>query len=91
LRLHRPDRGIPEATKSNQRLAILQGLPGIERGGGQRLLRAIEGGLSPRRDAVILHRSAPLTPADVGITAAEAAAGTGAPPDNPGQPASQDG
>jgi len=41
--------------------------------------------------AVILHRSAPLTPADVGIPTAEAAAGTGAPPDNPGQPASQDG
>jgi Kef-type K+ transport system membrane component KefB len=40
--------------------------------------------------AVILHRSAPLTPADVGITTAEAAAATGAPPDNPGQPASQD-
>jgi Kef-type K+ transport system membrane component KefB len=41
--------------------------------------------------AVTLHRSAPLTPADVGITTAEAAAGTGAPPDNPGQAASQDG
>ena len=40
--------------------------------------------------AVILHRSAPLTPADVGITTAEAA-GTGAPPDNPGQPARKDG
>ena len=40
--------------------------------------------------AVILHRSAPLTPADVGITTAEAAAGTGAPPDNPGQPARKD-
>jgi Kef-type K+ transport system membrane component KefB len=37
--------------------------------------------------AVMLHRSAPLTPADVGITTAEAAAGTGAPPDNPGEPA----
>jgi Kef-type K+ transport system membrane component KefB len=41
--------------------------------------------------AVILHRSAPLTPADVGITTAEAAAGAGAPPDNPGQPSGQDG
>jgi len=41
--------------------------------------------------AVILHRSAPLTPADVGITAAEAAPAAGAPPDNPGQPAGQDG
>src|SRR5215469_16773576 len=37
--------------------------------------------------AVALHRSAPLTPADVGITTAEAAAGTGAPPDSPGEPA----
>jgi len=37
--------------------------------------------------AVMLHRSAPLTPADVGITTAEAAAGTGAPPDSPGEPA----
>ena len=32
-----------------------------------------------------LHRSAPLTPADVGIATAETAAGTGAPPENPGQ------
>ena len=40
--------------------------------------------------AVMLHRSAPLTPADVGITTAEAAAGTGAPPENPGQPARKD-
>ena len=31
--------------------------------------------------AVRLHRSAPLTPADVGISAADAAAGTSAPPD----------
>jgi len=31
-----------------------------------------------------------LPPADGGITTAEAAAGTGAPPDNPGQQASQD-
>jgi len=31
-----------------------------------------------------LHRSAPLTPADVGIATAETAAGTGAPPENPG-------
>ena len=37
--------------------------------------------------AVMLHRSAPLTPADVGITTAEATAGTGAPPDSPGEPA----
>ena len=37
--------------------------------------------------AVMLHRSAPLTPADVGITTAEAAAGTSAPPDSPGEPA----
>jgi len=37
--------------------------------------------------AVGLHRSAPLTPADVGITAAEAAVGADAPPDNPSQPA----
>ena len=36
--------------------------------------------------AVRLHRSAPLTPADVGITTAESAAGTDAPPDGPGQP-----
>ena len=35
--------------------------------------------------AVALHRSAPLTPADVGITAAQAAAGTSVPPENPGQ------
>ncbi len=41
--------------------------------------------------AVILHRSAPLTPADVGITAAEPAPAAGAPPGNPGQPAGQDG
>jgi hypothetical protein len=34
--------------------------------------------------AVGLHRSAPLTPADVGIATAETAAGTGAPPENPG-------
>jgi len=31
-----------------------------------------------------------LPPADVGITTAEAAAWAGAPPDNPGQQASQD-
>jgi hypothetical protein len=37
--------------------------------------------------AVGLHRSAPLTPADVGIITAEAAGGTSTPPDNPGQPA----
>jgi Kef-type K+ transport system membrane component KefB len=36
--------------------------------------------------AVRLHRSAPLTPSDAGITTAEAAAGTSWPPD-PGQPA----
>jgi hypothetical protein len=36
--------------------------------------------------AVGLHRSAPLTPADVGIITAEAADGTSTPPDNPGQP-----
>jgi Kef-type K+ transport system membrane component KefB len=36
--------------------------------------------------AVGLHRSAPLTPADVGIITAEAANGTSAPPDNSGQP-----
>ena len=35
--------------------------------------------------AVGLHRSAPLTPADVGIATAETATGTGAPPENPGQ------
>jgi len=35
--------------------------------------------------AVGLHRSAPLTPADVGIATAETATETGAPPDNPGQ------
>jgi Kef-type K+ transport system membrane component KefB len=34
--------------------------------------------------AVSLHRSAPLTPADVGIEAAEPAAGTGAAPEYPG-------
>jgi hypothetical protein len=34
--------------------------------------------------AVTLHRSAPLTPADVGITAAETATGTTLPPQNPG-------
>jgi len=37
--------------------------------------------------AVGLHRSAPLTPADVGITAAETAARADAPPDTPSQPA----
>src|SRR5215469_12391332 len=37
--------------------------------------------------AVTLHRSAPLTPADVGITATEAAARADAPPDTPSQPA----
>jgi hypothetical protein len=41
--------------------------------------------------AVMLHRSAPITPADMGISTAEAAARTGMPPDDPGQPASQDG
>jgi Kef-type K+ transport system membrane component KefB len=35
--------------------------------------------------AVALHRSAPLTPADVGITTADAAAGTSTPPEHPGQ------
>jgi Kef-type K+ transport system membrane component KefB len=34
--------------------------------------------------AVVLHRSAPITPADVGITTAEAAARTSAPPEDPG-------
>ena len=34
--------------------------------------------------AVTLHRSAPLTPADVGITVAETATGTDLPPENPG-------
>src|SRR5215471_1109337 len=34
--------------------------------------------------AVTLHRSAPLTPADVGITTAETATGTNLPPENPG-------
>jgi Kef-type K+ transport system membrane component KefB len=34
--------------------------------------------------AVTLHRSTPLTPADVGITAEENATGTNAPPENPG-------
>jgi Kef-type K+ transport system membrane component KefB len=37
--------------------------------------------------AVGLHRSAPFTPADVGITAAETAAMADAPPDIPSQPA----
>ena len=37
--------------------------------------------------AVGLHRSAPLTPADVGITTTDAAARTDPPPDNPSQPA----
>jgi Kef-type K+ transport system membrane component KefB len=37
--------------------------------------------------AVTLHRSAPLTPADAGITLAQTATGTSAPRDNPGQPA----
>jgi Kef-type K+ transport system membrane component KefB len=41
--------------------------------------------------AVVLHRSAPITPADMGITTAEAGARTSMPPDDPGQPASQDG
>ena len=36
--------------------------------------------------AVMLHRSAPITQADMGIGAAEAAARTSAPPDDPGQP-----
>ena len=36
--------------------------------------------------AVGLHRSAPLTPADVGITSADPATTTGTPPDNPGRP-----
>ena len=40
--------------------------------------------------AVGLHRSAPLSPADLGITPAETAAGPGAPPEIPGQPG-QDG
>ena len=35
--------------------------------------------------AVGLHRSAPLTPADVAIATAETATGTGAPPETPGQ------
>ncbi len=35
--------------------------------------------------AVGLHRSAPLTPADVGIATAETATGTGAPAEKPGQ------
>jgi Kef-type K+ transport system membrane component KefB len=35
--------------------------------------------------AVALHRAAPLTPADVGITTTQAATGTSAPPENPGQ------
>jgi Kef-type K+ transport system membrane component KefB len=35
--------------------------------------------------AVVLHRSAPLTPADAGITAADMATETSAPPENPGQ------
>jgi len=34
--------------------------------------------------AVVLHRTAPMTPADVGITTAEPAARTSAPPDDPG-------
>jgi Kef-type K+ transport system membrane component KefB len=37
--------------------------------------------------AVTLHRSAPLTPADAGITLAQTATGTSAPPENPSQPA----
>ena len=40
--------------------------------------------------AVGLHRSAPLNPTDLGITPAETAAGTGAPPEIPGPPG-QDG
>ena len=36
--------------------------------------------------AVGLHRSAPLSPADLGITPAETAAGPGAAPEIPGQP-----
>ena len=35
--------------------------------------------------AVGLHRSAPLTPADVGITVVPTATGTSTPPENPGQ------
>ena len=35
--------------------------------------------------AVGLHRSGPLTPADIGITAEQAATGTSAPPENPGE------
>jgi hypothetical protein len=35
--------------------------------------------------AVGLHRAAPLTPEDVGITTAETATGTNAPLENPGQ------
>jgi len=35
--------------------------------------------------AVTLHRSAPLTPADVGIPATESAAGTSASPETPDQ------
>jgi hypothetical protein len=35
--------------------------------------------------AVGLHRSAPLTPEDVGITTAETATGTNAPLENPGR------
>jgi hypothetical protein len=34
--------------------------------------------------AVTLHRTAPLTPADAGMTLAQAATGTGAPPEDPG-------
>jgi Kef-type K+ transport system membrane component KefB len=41
--------------------------------------------------AVMPHRSAPITPADIGIGTAEAAARTSTPPDDPGQPANQDG
>ena len=35
--------------------------------------------------AVALHRSAPLTPADVGITTSPTAAGASAPPENPAE------
>jgi len=37
--------------------------------------------------AVTLHRSAPLAPADAGITLAQTTTGTSAPPENPGPPA----
>jgi Kef-type K+ transport system membrane component KefB len=39
--------------------------------------------------AVMLHRSAPVTPADAAITAAEAAARTSTPPEDPGPAAAR--